>query len=374
MIAIAAFSEMVSLIYAAAVSPELWDEAVANIHQALAAATIGIGQARCSTLAFADGVSRSMTGNLDPEADRAYGEHFGRLDYVLQAVERGPVGVLHTGTELITPRTHTEFYADWIRPNGLGDGIFVRLTESAKPTSFVVAGSQGSEAFDTEERTTLLTLLVPHLRQALRTQNSLSDLARRAGELTEALDSLDHAIVTVTSQSHIAYANAAAERLLRNGDGLISQAGHLVGSVPQTRARMEALLHVALRGDALDVRHGGSFACPRPSGKRPYAIHVLPLTSPGTEFASRGPIAMVVIVDPDRRPVPALDILRQVYGLTKTEAAVAQLVLNGEGLGPISEQLRLSRDTVKTHLRNVFNKTQTHRQAELVRLLLAIAQ
>jgi DNA-binding CsgD family transcriptional regulator len=137
---------------------------------------------------------------------------------------------------------------------------------------------------------------------------------------------------------------------------------------------MEALLHVALSGDALGVRHGGSLACPRPSGKRPYAIHVLPLNSPGAELPSRGPLAMVVIVDPERRPLPALDLLRQIYGLTRTEAAVAQLVLNGEGLGPIGEQLLLSRDTVKTHLRNVFNKTQTHRQAELVRLLLAIAR
>jgi DNA-binding CsgD family transcriptional regulator len=82
---------------------------------------------------------------------------------------------------------------------------------------------------------------------------------------------------------------------------------------------------------------------------------------------------MVVIVDPERRPIPAPDMLRQLFGLTKSEAAIAHLVLNGEGLGPIEEQLLLSRDTVKTHLRNVFQKTGTHRQAELVRLLLAIA-
>jgi DNA-binding CsgD family transcriptional regulator len=81
---------------------------------------------------------------------------------------------------------------------------------------------------------------------------------------------------------------------------------------------------------------------------------------------------MVVIVDPERRPRPATETLRVLFGLTKTEAAVAQLVMNGEGLGPIGEQLSLSNDTVKTHLRNVFHKTDTHRQAELVRLLVAI--
>jgi DNA-binding CsgD family transcriptional regulator/PAS domain-containing protein len=373
MITIVAFSEMVSLIYAAAVSPELWDDAVAHIHDAFAATTVVAGQVRSTTLAFADGVSRSMTGNLDSAAERAYGEHYGRLDYVLQAVESGPVGVLRTGTELITPRTRTEFYADWIRPNDLGDGIFVRLTDEAKPTSFVIAGSQRSEAFDTEQRTELLTLLVPHLQQALRTQKPLSNLSRRTGDLTEALDFIENGIIIATSESRIVHANAAAERLLGEGDGLVTHAGRLVVSVPHIRTRLEALLHSALRGDALGVRHGGSLACDRPSGKRPYAVHVLPLNDSETQFASRGPTAMVIIVDPERRPIPAAAMLRQVYGLTRTEASVAQLVLNGEGLGPIGEQLLLSRDTVKTHLRNVFNKTGTHRQAELVRLLLAIA-
>jgi DNA-binding CsgD family transcriptional regulator/PAS domain-containing protein len=372
MITIAAFSEMLSLIYAAAVSPELWDEAIAHVHHAFATATVGVGQARCTTLAFADGVSRSMTGTLDPEADRAYGEHYGHLDYVLQAIERGPVGVLRTGTELITPRTHTEFYADWIRPNDLGDGMFVRLTNDAKPTSFVIAGSPASEPFDTEERTQLLTMLVPHLQQALRTQNGLSGLSWRTGELAEALDSVEHGIVIVTSDSRLVHGNAAAEQLLAEGDGLVSHAGRLVASAPHMRARLEALLHFALGGDALGIRHGGSLACGRASGQRPYAVHVLPMNRLGTEFAPHGPTAIVLIVDPERRPIPGPDMLRQLFGLTKTEVAVAQLVVNGEGLGPIGEQLQLSRDTVKTHLRNVFNKTGTHRQAELVRLLLVV--
>ena len=46
--------------------------------------------------------------------------------------------------------------------------------------------------------------------------------------------------------------------------------------------------------------------------------------------------------------------------------------LDGEGLRPIGEQPALSGDTVKTHLRNVFHTTCSHRQAERVRLLLAV--
>jgi DNA-binding CsgD family transcriptional regulator len=48
------------------------------------------------------------------------------------------------------------------------------------------------------------------------------------------------------------------------------------------------------------------------------------------------------------------------------------MVTRGEGLKPIADELSLSLATVKTHLRHVFDKTGTHRQAELVRLLLTI--
>jgi DNA-binding CsgD family transcriptional regulator len=58
--------------------------------------------------------------------------------------------------------------------------------------------------------------------------------------------------------------------------------------------------------------------------------------------------------------------------LDDAEADVALRVLRGEGLKPICGELSLSMATVKTHLQHVFDKTDTHRQAELVRLLLTI--
>jgi DNA-binding NarL/FixJ family response regulator len=47
-------------------------------------------------------------------------------------------------------------------------------------------------------------------------------------------------------------------------------------------------------------------------------------------------------------------------------------MLRGSGLKPIAADLALSMATVKTHLHHIFNKTDTHRQAELVRLLLGV--
>lgn len=65
-------------------------------------------------------------------------------------------------------------------------------------------------------------------------------------------------------------------------------------------------------------------------------------------------------------------MLRKLFGLTNGESDVALRVARGQGLAPISEDLSVSVATVKTHLQHVFDKTDTHRQAELVRLLTAL--
>jgi DNA-binding CsgD family transcriptional regulator len=63
-------------------------------------------------------------------------------------------------------------------------------------------------------------------------------------------------------------------------------------------------------------------------------------------------------------------LLKRLFGLTSGEADVALRMLRGDGLKPIAADLALSMATIKTHLHHIFNKTDTHRQAELVRLLL----
>ena len=63
--------------------------------------------------------------------------------------------------------------------------------------------------------------------------------------------------------------------------------------------------------------------------------------------------------------------LRRIYGLTRMEAEVASRVVRGMDLSEIAETLGITIHTVRGHLKQLFAKTNTHRQAELVRLILA---
>ncbi|OSC29186.1 hypothetical protein B8W69_09245 [Mycobacterium vulneris] len=99
-------------------------------------------------------------------------------------------------------------------------------------------------------------------------------------------------------------------------------------------------------------------------------MHVVPLATPADQRSAAK--ALVMIIDPEQEHEPPKMLIRRLFGLTNAEADVALRVINGEGLKPIAADLALSTATVKAHLRHILEKTDTHRQAELVRLLLAI--
>ena len=67
----------------------------------------------------------------------------------------------------------------------------------------------------------------------------------------------------------------------------------------------------------------------------------------------------------------SIDLLRCRFGLTPAEARLALQLVAGEALRSAAVKLGISYETARTELKNIFNKTGTCRQAELVVVLVA---
>jgi DNA-binding CsgD family transcriptional regulator len=363
-IALDEFSRIVAGVYDAALDPDRWIEALAEIRHVLDATSSG--------LIVADGTTRAvLSASLAPEAKAVYSEHYCEVDHVLADVEGGPVGLIRSGSELVAESVRTEFHAGFLRPYEMEAGLFVRLTGGSVPTSFLVAAPRRSDPFDTADRIQLVSALVPHLQQALCTQRHLRDIAVGTDDLAMALDVVRHGIVLITARSRVAHLNAAAGRILNRGDGLRIREGTVEATGAGDDAELQRAIGAALSEPPCGFRTASALTCTRPSGKRSYVVHVLPFEPAEREVARAR--ALMVIMDPEQNPEPPALLLRRLYGLTKAEAEVAVRVLRGVGLSPIAEELALSIATIKTHLQRVFDKTDTHRQAELIRLLLDIS-
>ena len=62
-------------------------------------------------------------------------------------------------------------------------------------------------------------------------------------------------------------------------------------------------------------------------------------------------------------------MLAAVFGLTAAETRLAAQLASGASLAEAAEKLKVSRTTVRTQLQSVFAKTETRRQADLMRVL-----
>jgi DNA-binding CsgD family transcriptional regulator len=367
MVTVEDFSHLVSGIYAAAVTPDHWEAALGEIRRTLDGTASGLFMADSTVWSLLD-------STLPAEAAKSYAEYYHRLDHALAAVGRGPVGAVRTGAELMPLVWKSEFHEDWLHPLEIDDGLFVRLTGGARPTCFIVGAPRRTESFDTSDRVRLMRSLIPHLQQALRTQNKLAALAHSTAELAGALEVVRHGIIIVVAGEHLVKSlNSAAERIFRAEDGLCMRSGRIAATSAHTERELHRAIDDALEGGCSTIRTGRSLISVRPSGKRPYVVHVLPShRRRNADGPLRQPMALVVIIDPADEPEPAAALLRRLYRLTDAEADVALRMMHGADLKEISEELSVSLTTVRTHLQHVFDKTNTHRQAELVRLLLVL--
>jgi len=65
-----------------------------------------------------------------------------------------------------------------------------------------------------------------------------------------------------------------------------------------------------------------------------------------------------------------IDRLRCHFGLTPAEARLAVNLVTGKSLRSAAAKLGISYETARSQLKNIFNKTGTGRQAELVVVIL----
>ncbi|MEY2920378.1 MAG: hypothetical protein RL261_1683, partial [Pseudomonadota bacterium] len=68
------------------------------------------------------------------------------------------------------------------------------------------------------------------------------------------------------------------------------------------------------------------------------------------------------------------EVLLEIYGLTRAQADVARQLYAGLSVEETAARLRLSLNTVRTHLKQIFSKCEVQSQAELLDALALVPQ
>lgn len=97
----------------------------------------------------------------------------------------------------------------------------------------------------------------------------------------------------------------------------------------------------------------------------------MPLTSGARREAGLAHQAVAALfVRPASIELPTpIGAVASLYGLSNSEVRVLYSLMETSGAAEVAAVLGISEATVRTHLRHLFDKTGTNRQADLVRLV-----
>lgn len=314
-------------------------------------------------------------------APEEYEGHWRAVDPRLALAAARP-GQLFSDVDHIEPRSfeQSDLYHAVLRPFDLRYTLFGSI-QLAGGHVFAPAAmrSRRAGAYSHEEVAAMERLL-PHLSRALHLRLELAALRAHAADLTTALDHSRTPVVLLDAAGCILHLTAAANAVLATRDTLEVRTRRLVARHPSTAAKLRAAVDQALRFADLPSSSREKAEAPAtvvdiPRERGPsLTVIVHPLRPRPTMTGSEGRArALVILHDPGSRLHVDRALLRQIYSLTATEAELAGAIAEGAALADFAAARGCSEATARTHLKRIFEKTRTSRQAELVHAILASA-
>jgi DNA-binding CsgD family transcriptional regulator len=253
------------------------------------------------------------------------------------------------------------FYQDFLTPFGFRWFVGVRVAAGEDAWCLSIQRTIDQGPFAGSQKQKLL-----RLSQTLSASAALAKAIgfAAAGATLDALEASGSAALLIDRQGEVFRMNRSAELMLKNEVRVVNR--RLVAQDARSTAAFDRALH-----DLIWRRSDAALSSPivlNRVGQYPLLAYLVkPSALAANALADCKAIAILVEVG-SRSRVPERT-LRSVFDLTDAEARLAVRLVNGQALEDIANELGLTKETVRSHLKSVFSKTNTHRQGELVSLL-----
>lgn len=363
------FSELVGDIYDCVLEPGRWQNTLAGISSALHSAGSSVIINDVSDLKR----GRVFEYGADQKYLRLFFQHHATTVPRLPAGRTSSIGVPTTLEALCSQRAHAqEFYTNFIEPQGFGDLIAIQLLHSGRRFGWLSTARSRVQPRYLEREQQLISLLSPHLCQALALSDAIDLQSMTAEGLEQTIDALSAGVFLTDRGGRVIYMNRMAARQLKTGNALQLVDRRLTTTDSESSTALARALAAGSCTEAATGRTGTVLALPDGDGAG-YIASVLPLDGGRRAELTAGYRARagVFVQDPRLAPQAPGEAFAKLYGLTAAELRVLLALAPGLSARETAHELGLGEPTVKTHLQRIYLKTGMSRQSELVRLLLA---
>jgi DNA-binding CsgD family transcriptional regulator len=365
---------LIDLIYEAALDNDLWPSVLIGLADAMGAAQVAM-----PSMDLRANVVATIAPRFDPDLLETWKNYWAFRDPVLLRAISRPAGEIYT-LDTLMPRE--EFAATpvfnelWVPAEYSLATVGASLVAEDHFSALVcISNARGKDCLSPEQLQ-IFEAVVRHFARALRINRRLWELELNHVAATARFEAFSQGALLADASGRVIRANAAGKAMLDDGRGINLDKGRLAAT--GCPGLLQELIASCSQTTLAAGGPGGELKIPRERPLPPLDVTVTPLRSKGkladVPWINAGaPVALVTVSDPDvtrrRREVN----LRRRFGLTVAEAGLAMEILKGDGRTAAAARRGISDATAKTHLSNIFEKTGTHRQAELIRLLLAAA-
>ncbi len=360
---------LVGDIYDAALDPALWADVLGHARDFIGGSA--------AVLYSKDTTRRSANiwyddGAIDPHYKQLYLDEYVKCDpsttaEVFATIEE-PLGT----ADLIPydEFLETRHYQEWARPQGLVDHLRVALEKSATNIAFFGVFRDQRQGLVDDEMRRRMRLVAPHVRRAVLIGSALDYKTAQAAAFADTLDGVGAGMFLIDAGGRMVHANASGQALLEERSVLRAGGGKVVAIAPDADQELNHSLATAGGGDAAVGVKGIAVPLTARDGER-YVAHVLPLTAGERRRAgaSHAAVAALFVHKAELKFSTPPETIARLYKLTPTELRVLLAIVEVGGVPEVAEALGIGEATVKTHLHRLFAKTETTRQADLVKLV-----
>lgn len=360
--------DVIGDIYEASFDPNHWNKVASGLCKLLNAHSCGI------FMEDYEFKNRDIIGSHGLPKAGVLGYRLGlsKYDLTFQLQAATPPG---QAEQLVDARdfktTHPFYYRLILKPNDVGFlGTMGIYNNDEWHVGVALHRSFNSTPFGADELQKL-ELLYPHFRRAMRIQKEFYKLRSQQHVLQEALGQLSLGLITLDAEGYVDYCNPIANELLINHMGLKINPQNKVQAYIQTENKqLQQLLNlVATKGNSKKGSCPQVIALHHPEQKQAIHVTVALLKASQAPNAQRK-MALYLSVPHSPFNISA-DVLHTLYTLTPAESGVAIALLNGLSLTQISQNNRVSIETVRSQLKSIFTKMGVKKQQEVIRVLLS---
>jgi len=252
-----------------------------------------------------------------------------------------------------------------------GPGEVLTATIPLRQSIFTISGVFRRKSFGGHDRPrAILTRLLPLMRPFFRLWLDCHEMARRLRGVTAALDNSSVATFFVSCRGEVLFVNKAGRKLLDRNVGISAGGGLLTASTMAETLRLRAAIeHVCLAQP--DEAGMTPVLALRREHRRPLMVTLVAAESGAADPMRRTAIAYAF--DPDQDLTQLIEPACRFYGLSPCETRLTSSLTQGASLTEAARALCVRDHTARSYLKQIFLKTETNRQAELVGLMLKSA-